>query len=270
MRNTIHRKTRSSEIKQPVSAITCRSFKVTPSNFQHIGARASQEDTFAFSDLEDSDFVHNNGVLALVADGMGGLAMGASASNIAVSTFLEEYISRDIAKTVPQSLIRSLDASNKAVMELAFKEGLENEMGTTLIAAVIFRKQLHWISAGDSRIYHFRDRQLKPLNRDHIYANHLAEDVINEMITREEAASHPERNFLTSYLGIAGPPEVDRSEEPLSLEPGDMVMLCSDGLYNTLTVEEITEVLRKDSVHTARCWWTASCPRIKGTRITLR
>ena len=71
------------------------------------------------------------------------------------------------------------------------------------------------------------------------------------MITREEAASHPERNFLTSYLGIAGPPEVDRSEEPLSLEPGDMVMLCSDGLYNTLTVEEITEVLRKDSVHTA-------------------
>lgn len=251
-RSTVKGKAKKSEIiKQPICAVTCRSFRVTPSNFQHIGTRTSQEDTFAFSDLGDRDFVLNNGVLAIVADGMGGLAMGASASNIAVSTFLREYTSRDLSETVPQSLIRSLEASNEAVMELAYNEDLENEVGTTLVAAVIYRKQLHWISAGDSRVYLFRGKELRPLNKDHIYANQLAEDVINEMITREEAASHPERDFLTSYLGIEGPPEIDRSDEPLTLEPGDMVMLCSDGLYNTLTIKEITAVICKDSVHAA-------------------
>lgn len=247
----LKKKAKKPEIKQPISAATCRSFKVTPSNFQHIGTRTSQEDTFAFSDLGDKDFVLGSGVLAVVADGMGGLAMGANASGIAVRTFLGEYISRDISETVPQSLLRSLDASNKAVIELALAEGLENEVGTTLVAAVIHRKQLHWISAGDSRIYHFRNRQLEPLNRDHIYAHHLAEDVRNEMITREEAASHPERDYLTSYLGIEGPPEIDRNDKPLILEPGDMVVLCSDGLYNTLTVEEITAVLCKNTIHAA-------------------
>ncbi len=237
--------------KNSVYTFTCSSFRVVPSNYQHIGLRENQEDAFAFSDLEDAELVEDCGVLAVVADGMGGLDRGEEASSVAVDSFLREYVSKEPHESISQSLTRALKASNAAVVDLTAQKDLSDNVGTTLAAAVIFQDSLHWISVGDSRVYHLRNGQICSLSKDHIYANHLLEDVLNDKLTQSEAENHPERGYLTSYLGLHEMPEIDRSEEAFPLQPGDAVMICSDGLYNALSDEEITEILQSSSVHSA-------------------
>jgi PPM family protein phosphatase len=219
------------------------SIKVNPSNYQHVGARENQEDAFAFSDLGDGELVATNGVLAILADGMGGLANGEQASQAAVNTFLREYNDKEENEAAAKFLLRAATVANAAVFDLAYNNGDEIELGTTLVAALINGNSMHTISVGDSRIYLYRGHKINQLTTDHIYANHLAGQVMKGTLSRKEAAEHPERNFLTSYLGLSRLAEVDCSEEPVCLESGDKVILCSDGLYDTIPENEIEAVL---------------------------
>ena len=220
------------------------SLYVVPANYQHIGARENQEDAFAFSDLSDAERVRKNGILALVADGMGGLSRGEEASSLAVKVFLREYEARKDEETIGQCMNRALRIANTAVYDLAFTgEEEDDDLGTTLVAVVIYRDELHWIAVGDSRIYLYREENLQQLNLDHIYANHLLNDVVNGKISLKEAEKHPERNYLTSYLGLPELNEVDQNDDPLPLKPGDRILLCSDGLYDTLSESRIAAIL---------------------------
>jgi len=228
-----------------VIALVTDFLQLKPSNYQHVGARERQEDAFAFSDLSDNKHVKDTGVLAVVADGMGGLAKGDKASQVAVNVFLREHSQKKRNEPFDKFLRSALQRSNAAVYDLAFTGGEDDELGTTLVAAVVHEGKMHWISVGDSRIYLYRNNQLKQLNREHIFANKLFNDVENGLISRKEAEKHPERTYLTSYLGMPKLFEVDWNEEPLILNAGDSVMLCTDGLTNTLTDEEITEIFNK-------------------------
>lgn len=219
------------------------SIKVNPSNYQHVGARENQEDAFAFSDLGDGELVATKGILAILADGMGGLANGEQASQAAVNTFLREYNDKEENEAAAKFLLRAATVANAAVFDLAYNNGNEIELGTTLVAALINGNSMHTISVGDSRIYLYRGHKINQLTTDHIYANHLAGQVMEGTLSRKEAAEHPERNFLTSYLGLSRLAEVDCSEEPVCLESGDKVILCSDGLYDTIPENEIEAVL---------------------------
>lgn len=220
------------------------SLYVVPANYQHIGARENQEDAFAFSDLSDAERVRKNGILALVADGMGGLSRGEEASSLAVKVFLREYEARKDEETIGECMNRALRIANTAVYDLAFTgEEEDDDLGTTLVAVVIYRDELHWIAVGDSRIYLYREENLQQLNLDHIYANHLLNDVVNGKISLKEAEKHPERNYLTSYLGLPELNEVDQNDDPLPLKPGDRILLCSDGLYDTLSESRIAAIL---------------------------
>ncbi len=236
---------------QEVAAFSTSCLKLVPSNCQHIGARERQEDAFGFSDLSDSDYVEKNGVLAVVADGMGGLAKGDRASQVAVSVFLREYKDRRNEEPLKTHLLRTLHRSNTAVYDLAFTGGEDDELGTTLVAVAVKQGKMDWLSVGDSRIYHYSDGSLEQLNKEHIYANKLETEVKKGLISRKEANSHPERAFLTSYLGSHEISEVDYSEEPVILKPGDTIMLCSDGLTNTLSLDEIVEVFKVSPVNIA-------------------
>ncbi len=240
------KKRRKKPAGRAISAVaTGGSIRVVPANFQHMGARENQEDAFAFSDLSDKKAVREKGILAVVADGMGGLARGEEASSLAVSTFLHEYEAGENDGDIGASLNRALRIANAAVYDLSFTGAEEDDdLGTTLVAVVIYRNELHWISVGDSRIYLFRDEQLQQLTKDHIYANHLLNDVINGRISLQEAENHPERSHLTSYLGLPELTEISQSEEPLPLEPGDGILLCSDGLYDTLSETCIEDLLK--------------------------
>ncbi len=215
--------------------------EVIPGSAQHIGAREEQQDAFGFSALHDPEAVKRYGMLAVLADGMGGFAMGKEASQLAVQTLLNEYLEKTAGESVPEALEKALHKANKAVYELALQHELEWNVGTTLVAAVIKEGMLHWISVGDSRIYLYRGGVLVPLTRDHVYANVLDMRVKEGKLTREEAESHPERHLLTSYLGIPKLDEIDASRKPFRVAAGDWILLCSDGVYDELS-EPLLEV----------------------------
>lgn len=225
--------------------------EVITGNAQHIGAREEQQDSFCFSDLDDPEAVKRYGILAVLADGMGGLAMGREAGQLAVLAMLNEYTGKTAEEPVPVALERALHKANEEVYGLAKRNELEWSVGTTLIAAVIQEGQLYWVSAGDSRIYLYRGGVLIQLTRDHVYANRLYERVKAGQMTREEAESHPERDLLTSYLGIPVLDEIDANRMPFALQAGDWVLLCSDGLYEDLSEQLLEEAVRLPPQHAA-------------------
>ena len=219
---------------------------IEPGNAQHIGNRKDQQDAFGFTDLEDRPFLKHSGALAVMADGMGGLSFGDQASRLAVTVFLREYMAKNRKEMLIDALRRSLLAANRAVYEMAHEKNVVNETGTTLVAAVINENALYWISVGDSRLYLFRQGQMTLLTRDHNYARTLSLEVRKGLITREEAAAHPDRQALTSYLGLENLQEIDHNLRPFPLEPGDRLVLCSDGLYGSLTEAEMAASLSQN------------------------
>lgn len=234
-----------SNTRRIIRDMASANLQVIPSNYQNLGARENQEDSFALSDYRNRQDVEENGVLAVVADGMGGLSCGEEASRIAVQHFVREYLSVNGEESLPGRLNRSISIANTAVFDLAYNGREDYELGTTLVAVAVFNDQLYWISVGDSRIYLFRDEKLKQLTDDHIYANHLEADVASGRISRDEANAHPEKDYLTSYLGLPSLTEIDQNLEPLQLKGGDIILLCSDGLYDTLQENEIVATLKR-------------------------
>ena len=228
---------------EPSNSKGSNKIRIIPSTYQHIGARKQQEDAFTLSDFSDSKLIEESGLLAVVADGMGGLDCGEDASRVAVRVFFREYFRNDVEKTIPEKLSQALESSNTAVFDLAYQDGMELDVGTTLVAVTIHNHFMYWVSVGDSRIYHYRKKILTQLTKEHIYRNKLMDDVQKELITIEEAEKHPEGAYLTSYLGLPSLPEIDLSSEPLLLEAGDRVLLCSDGLSSTLSEQEIELLL---------------------------
>lgn len=220
---------------------------VIPGNAQHIGARSEQQDSFGFSAFDDAEFVKHAGVLSVVADGMGGLALGKDSSSIAVQTFLSTYAAKEPEEKIATVLERSLHAANRAVNRQAAKAGVEGEAGTTLIAVVIHDGKLYRISAGDSRIYLFRQGILRQITTDYNYGRVLDRMVEKGDMSSAEATAHPSRAALTSYLGKAEVDEYDQpSDPPVELLPGDKVLLASDGLFGFLPEEDIARLMDAD------------------------
>jgi PPM family protein phosphatase len=215
-----------------------------PDNAQNIGDRSEQQDSFGFSDPGDPAFVAHAGVAAVVADGMGGLANGGAASCAAVQAFLNAYAEKGPDEPVPDALLRSIRAANQAVMALWRKAGAQASLGSTLAAVALHDEWLYWVSAGDSRVYLVRGGQIVQLTTDHVYAADLEAQVIQGSITREQATVHPEREALTSYLGLETPPFIDRSVRAFPVQAGDWVLICSDGLCRALSDQEIAAALQ--------------------------
>ncbi len=223
---------------------------ISPGCCQHIGDRSYQQDAFGFSDKDDLAFVAHGGVLAVLADGMGGKANGGESSEVAVSIFLQSYMAKQTNESVQNALLVALQDASSAVIGLASEVGEEN-VGTTLVAAVIHGGILNWVAAGDSRLYLTRNGKLTQLTVDHVFANQLDRDAANGKISREEAENHPERLALTSYLGLNPLELIDKNPGPFFLLPKDQLLLCSDGLYSGLEAEEITSLYDSNPQSTA-------------------
>ncbi len=203
-------------------------------NAQHIGARAQQQDAFGFSDPGDAGFARHAGFAAVLADGMGGMTHGDAASRTAVKTFLAEYAAKRAEESIPAALHRSLLEANRAVCRTARELGAGEDMGTTLVGAVVHGESLYWAASGDSAIFLYRDGEFTQLNTPHVYAVELDAKAAAGAITRESALGDPERESLTSYLGMTELAAVDRNLRGVALEAGDCVLLASDGLFKTL------------------------------------
>ena len=219
-----------------------------PGNAQWIGARQEQQDAFGFAGFDDRGQARDQAVLAVVADGMGGLSGGRAASQGAVSAFLAAWQARPAQQPVPECLLVAIEAANRAVHQLACATAGEGEVGTTLVAVVITGNQLYWIAAGDSRIYWYRaaDGSLTPCNEEHNLALQLWRQAPDAGMSADEIAHYPGHDHLISFLGLAAIPEIDRNVRPLSLQPGDWLLLCSDGVDGTLSRDDLASSLAGD------------------------
>lgn len=210
----------------------------------HIGRRKNQQDAYGFSDFADTAFVAHGGVLAVVCDGIGGLEKGEEASRLAVKALLDCYMAKAAEDPVQAALDKAMMTANREVIQLGLQTGNDDNVGTTLAVAVIYDDELLWCTAGDSRIYLLREDKLAQLSTDHNYAQELARNLPANEMSPEEVANHPDGNALVSYLGLGEDLAFDRNKLPVKLQSGDVLLVCSDGIYNSLNETEIIETLR--------------------------
>ena len=210
-------------------------------NAHHIGARDSQQDSFCISDVQNESLMQSKGLLGVVADGMGGLADGAEISAIVTRTMLNHFNDTPASSKPEQELLDMVYTANDNVLDFISKQ--KESGGSTVVAVNIIGDKLYWISVGDSHIYLVRNGTLMQLNRDHTYAQELDEKAADGEITWEEAMNHPKRAALTSYLGTKTPELIDRNQKPIQLINGDRILLMSDGVFGTLSDEDILETM---------------------------
>lgn len=174
-----------------------------------------------------------------VADGMGGHLAGEVASATALEPIeeLDGRIFQDNAAAVT-ALSDAVVAANERVSQLAIENPDYRGMGTTLTAALVEGRRLHVAHVGDSRAYLLRDGHFSQLTDDHTLVQHLVDE---GQITREEAARHPQRSVITRAIGVSEDVEVDSMS--LELQPGDQVLLCSDGLSGVVEDDDIARTL---------------------------
>lgn len=217
--------------------------RIRPGNAQHIGLRNEQQDSFAFSHIEDAPLVHRAGVLAVLADGMGGLAMGKEASDCTVKTILSLHETAQRETPTVDILQWAVESANSDVLAMARNAKVDGETGSTVVAAIVKDNELYWTSVGDSRIYLYRSGELVQLTMDQNYANELLQRVADGQMSIEKARSHTDRAALVNFIGSQDIKPADRNLRPLPISEGDWIILCSDGLFGTLTHDEIRKEL---------------------------
>ncbi len=203
------------------------------------GARQYQQDCLAVS---DPAALGRQGLLAVVADGMGGLSDGEKLSAAAVEAALGAFAA-SIGTEPPEQLLltlakRSTQAVNRVLGPDNYRKG-----GTTLLLGLIRGGRFYWLTVGDSHIYLLRSGGLVLLNREHVYANELALRSVNGEMSAAEACSNSEGGGLVSYLGMGALKYADIPAEPVEIVPGDKFILMSDGVYNALEPGEMRTLL---------------------------
>ena len=207
--------------------------------------RKENQDACAVCQHEESGHT-----LCVVCDGMGGAAGGKLASRIAVDTFMTEMrkvLRRDMTpEQLREASSYAVVLANRAIRDAAEASVDCRGMGTTLVSAVSYDGGAVLSNVGDSRAYHITADGIQRVTKDHS----LVESMVDRGdITAEEARHHPNRNLITRALG---PDMSALSDEYICpLEPGDFLLLCSDGLVDTVTDQEMLfEVIHGDDLNT--------------------
>ncbi len=192
------------------------------------GGRLKNEDRMGYCYTRESG-------LFVLADGMGGHPEGEVAAQIALQTIsaLYQREARPRVKDVRNFLASSVVAAHTQIMKYAGNRAMLDTPRTTVVAAVLQDAAAQWIHCGDSRLYVVRDGRLLTRTRDHTYAERPA---------AQPAAGPVNRNLLLTCLGSPGMPVFDLSE-PLALQQGDRILLCSDGLWGVLDDAQIVHAL---------------------------
>ncbi len=188
--------------------------------------RTHNEDSFALVPF-------STGVLLAVADGVGGSQAGEVASAIATRTFRERLLRHQQQPPQTAPLRDALEMANERILAARQESSRQAGMGTTMTCAWLSEELLAYAHVGDSRLYLMREGKLTCITHDHSVAQEL---VRQGSIPAAEAERHPQRHVLTRWLGFE---TFDCDEGTLALEPGDVVLLCTDGLVSALSESEI-------------------------------
>jgi protein phosphatase len=202
--------------------------------------RSNNEDSFLYWEPDsDEDFLRK-GRLAVVADGMGGYEGGQEASRLAVETVRSVY--DDFFGGAPQdTLVKAFESAHQNIQRFAVDHPQFYGMGTTCTALSIVDRQLCFAHVGDSRLYLIRAESISRLTRDHSYVGRLVE---SGLVRSEDAESHPQRHILTAALGSGRDVVPHIPEQCIPLEEGDILLLCTDGLWGVVGDPDLARVAR--------------------------
>jgi len=199
---------------------------------ERIGGRKEQQDSVSFFHSRDGD-----ACLLVVADGMGGHRGGAIASQALLEIAKRSWESCHSAPEDPKQFLEDLCQQAHSQIKL---RGHEEDLDphTTVVALIVRDAQAFWVHVGDSRLYHFRGQALLSRTKDHSMVQMLVDA---GEVAEEEIATHPDQNKLLRSIGGEDPPKTTHGSVSLTAE--DAFLLCSDGFWETITVEEITVAL---------------------------
>lgn len=224
----------------PIGSTMDSRLPIFVASLTNTGKREYQQDSLGVAPID-------NGMLAVVADGMGGLTGGEKVSQLLIRTFLT-----NIKKFAPGyrggCLYSLLSYANREVNQMLGPDGIYKS-GSTLLSVLLERFadkwMMQWVSVGDSRIYLYRGGSLIQINREHNYQKELLLKAVRGEIPFSEVASDSNNAKLTSFVGMGELRYVDGSIRSTSLLENDVVMLMSDGVFNTISEEHICAILRK-------------------------
>ncbi len=190
--------------------------------------------------------------LLLVCDGMGGHNAGNVASSLAATVFAGEVgeglANARVTGAVCTLMKGALRTANDSVFNLSMADAGCKGMGTTMVSAVVTGDDATVMNVGDSRAYHMSDGLLRQITRDHS----VVEDMVERgEITRDQSRRHPQKNLITRAVGTS--PEVEADFFSVTLKKGDVLLLCSDGLTNVVTDEDIARTLENTENTQAAC-----------------
>lgn len=196
---------------------------------------------------EDAVYAGASGRLLVCADGLGGLPFGEVASRVAVERVvatLAPFLETGAARAPggwPDRLRRAFLAAHEAVLLAGREHGVVGGIGTTLVAAVMTAQRVHVCHVGDVRAYRWRRGALQRLTDDHSL---VFDAVRTGALTVEQARRHPERNLVTQAVGLAD--GFAPTTTTARVTPGDLLLLCSDGLWETLSDAELSASLNTE------------------------
>ncbi|MBR3818675.1 MAG: Stp1/IreP family PP2C-type Ser/Thr phosphatase [Clostridia bacterium] len=203
--------------------------------------RENNQDSYTAFELDGA-------VIAVVCDGMGGAAEGALASNQAVMA-IKEYITEryysDMSDiSIKTLLIAAVESANRFVFNLSRTDEKYFGMGTTAVVAIVKDNELYITHVGDSRAYKKSGDNLYQLTKDHSIIQRMIE---NGEISAEEALKHPDKHIITRALGVDDVVRVDFCQE--TFFENDVLILCTDGLINHVSNEDIVNITADDCYH---------------------
>lgn len=205
----------------------------------HVGrVRTNNEDSFR-SHPELGFFV--------VADGMGGAQAGERASQITVETLTQEIQQAGLEAEMP-SLVEGIELANRAVRGEAQEHPELTGMGTTVVAAIVRPPRALVVNVGDSRVYLQTKDGLYCVTTDHSWVNEVGRGL---GLSDEQLRTHPYRNVLTKAIGAEDEVEVQALE--VEFLPGDILLLCSDGLHGVAGEQALLDVLERDGTLEEKC-----------------
>lgn len=205
--------------------------------------RTNNEDSYIYWEPDSDDDFLRKGRLAAVADGMGGYEGGQEASRLAIETVRYVY-DRDFNGHPQEVLVSAFRSAHDTIQRYAFEHPEFHGMGTTCTALSIVDRQLYFAHVGDSRLYLIRGGAISRLTRDHSYVGRLVESGI---VRSEDAESHPQRHILTAALGSGAEVTPHVPENPIALEDGDLLLLCTDGLWGQVPDQDLAHIAQSNA-----------------------
>lgn len=202
--------------------------------------RAQNEDSFTLHKPQTARQIIGNGHLAVVCDGMGGARAGKLASTMAAELIPEIYYTEGIGDP-RNALVAAIQEANQQIWKRAGENAEYFGMGTTVVAVAIIGEEAYVAHVGDSRCYLCNnDGHIRLLTEDHT----MVQRMVNQgVLTSGEAENHDERHMLSRAVGVDDHVEVDITMRPIPLKKGDSLVLCSDGLTNIVSEDEIQQIV---------------------------